>query len=171
MSLRQTTCLPDALGQHSILVPSMTMTAPLRTQAAPVHVVRLMGACNGWVRRKQTPRKHLDGVRGVNGDLVVRLIPVRQPQVVVLDLEVHIRQDQLRKDKTLSTCMPLTVRTSRQMPHADARMCDAAQPCTRTAAPPVAQQASAHLLLDLLPDDSAGHGHCLSGLVRSKAGL
>jgi hypothetical protein len=59
-----------------------------------------------------TPKiSYLDGVRRINRDLVIGLIPVRQPQVVVLDLHVHIREDELhgmtasaRQHLLLSAC-------------------------------------------------------------------
>ena len=41
----------------------------------------------------------LDGVGGVNGDLVVGGIAVGQPQIVVLNLEVHVREDELRSEE------------------------------------------------------------------------
>lgn len=41
---------------------------------------------------------HQDRVRGVDGDLVVRGVTAGQAEVEVLDLEVHVRQDELRLD-------------------------------------------------------------------------
>lgn len=41
---------------------------------------------------------HQDGVRSVDCDLVVRGVAARQPQVEVLDVEVHVRQDELALD-------------------------------------------------------------------------
>lgn len=37
-------------------------------------------------------------MRGVDRDLVVRGIAARQPQIEVLDVEVHVRQDELALD-------------------------------------------------------------------------
>ena len=42
------------------------------------------------------PNTHQDGVRGVDGDLVVGGVAVGQPQVVVLDVQVQVGQDELR---------------------------------------------------------------------------
>ncbi len=40
---------------------------------------------------------HLDGVGGVDGDLVIRGVTVGQAQVIVLKLHVHIGEDELRR--------------------------------------------------------------------------
>ena len=41
------------------------------------------------------PGTHQDGVGSVDGDLVVGCVAVRQAQVVVLDVQVQVRQDKL----------------------------------------------------------------------------
>ena len=44
------------------------------------------------------PRPHQDGVRGVDGDLVIGGVSAGQSEVEVLDVEVHVRQDKLALD-------------------------------------------------------------------------
>lgn len=52
-----------------------------------------LGGRGGRGVRRQA---HLNGMRGIYGDLVVGLVPMRQPEVVVFGLHVHVREDELR---------------------------------------------------------------------------
>lgn len=48
------------------------------------------------MKPQHSPAPHLDGIGGVNGDLVVGGVAAGQPQVVILQLEVDVREDELR---------------------------------------------------------------------------
>lgn len=45
-----------------------------------------------------TDRVLLDSLGSINGDLIVRLIPVRQTEVVVLEVDVQVRMNKLVLD-------------------------------------------------------------------------
>ena len=115
---------------------------------------------------------HLNGMRGIHCDLVVGLVPVRQPKVVVLGLDVHVREDELRHqghgpsaglqpehpagilaNGSLSNVAghpsPAPARRRRERPPAVAAGTAAVK------VPALQQGKGRHLLLDGVPDDPA----------------
>ena len=77
-----------------LLVPTPTVPAAPPPPPRTFHT-GLVGGDGGTLHSHTVL---LGGQRGVDGDLIIGLVTVREPQVEILELDVHVGQDELETD-------------------------------------------------------------------------
>lgn len=74
------------------------MTLPVSVDTPPQLHTFHTGLIGGDCGTLDSHTVLLGGQRRVNGDLVIRLITVWKPKVKILELDIHVRQDELGKE-------------------------------------------------------------------------